>query len=102
MREQLHGKYFDAVVHATPLGMFPNVNECFFNGSIPGDVVFDMVYNPLDTELIKRARQQGKKVVPGLDMFIEQAVRQFEIWTGESAPRPAMLKAASEALEHKI
>ena len=102
LREQLKDKYFDAVVHATPLGMFPNVNDCFFNGSIPGDVVFDMVYNPLETELIKRARQQGKKVVPGLDMFIEQAVRQFEIWTGESAPRPAMLKAASEALEHKL
>jgi 3-dehydroquinate dehydratase/shikimate dehydrogenase len=101
VREQLDGRYFDAVVHATPLGMLPNVNECFFNGSIPGDVVFDMVYNPLETELLKRARQQGKKTVPGVDMFIEQAVRQFEIWTGESAPRPAMLKAAAEALEHK-
>ncbi|PWU00871.1 MAG: shikimate dehydrogenase [Terriglobia bacterium] len=101
LREQLDSRYFDALVHATPLGMTPNVNECFFNGKIPADVVFDMVYNPLETELIKRARQQGKRVVPGLDMFIEQAVRQFEIWTGESAPRPAMLKAACEALEHK-
>jgi 3-dehydroquinate dehydratase / shikimate dehydrogenase len=101
LRDQLSGRAFDAVVHATPLGMFPNVNECFFNGNIPGEVVLDMVYNPLETELIKRARQQGKKVVPGLDMFIEQAVRQFEIWTGESAPRAAMLKAASEALDHK-
>jgi 3-dehydroquinate dehydratase/shikimate dehydrogenase len=101
LREQLDSRYFDVVVHATPLGMLPNVNECFFNGSIPGDVVFDMVYNPLETELLKRARQQGKKIVPGVDMFIEQAVRQFEIWTGESAPRPAMLKAAAEALEHK-
>ena len=101
LREQLNGRCFDAIVHATPLGMFPNVNDCFFNGNIPGEVVFDMVYNPLETELIKRARQQGKKVVPGLDMFIEQAVRQFEIWTGDSAPRAAMLKAASEALEHK-
>jgi len=101
LREQLPGRAFDAIVHATPLGMFPNVNECFFNGNIPGEVVFDMVYNPLETELIKRARQQGKKVVPGLDMFLEQAVRQFEIWTGDSAPRAAMLKAAAEALEPK-
>ncbi len=101
LREQLDSRYFDAVVHATPLGMMPNVHECFFNGRIPADVVFDMVYNPLETELIKRARQQGKKVVPGLDMFIEQAVRQFEIWTGETAPRPVMLKAACEILEHK-
>jgi len=101
LRDQLNGRYFDAVIHATPLGMYPNVQECFFNGTIPADVVFDMVYNPLETELIKRARGQNKKVVPGLDMFIEQAVRQFEIWTGESAPRSAMLKAACEALEQK-
>jgi 3-dehydroquinate dehydratase/shikimate dehydrogenase len=98
LREQLADHYFDAVVHATPLGMFPHVNECFFNGHIPADIVFDMVYNPIETVLIKRAKEQGKTVVPGLDMFIEQAVRQFEVWTGESAPRPVMHKAALEAL----
>ena len=98
LREQLADHYFDAVVHATPLGMFPHVNECFFNGHIPADIVFDMVYNPIETVLLKRAKEQGKTVVPGLDMFIEQAVRQFEVWTGESAPRPVMQKAALEAL----
>ena len=56
----------------------------------------------METLLVKRAREQGKTVIPGLDMFIEQAVRQFEIWTGESAPRPAMEKAAAEALEHNF
>ena len=81
-------RHFDALVHATPLGMYPHVNECFFNGHIPADVVFDMVYNPLETVLMQRAREQGKTVMPGLEMFIEQAVRQFEIWTGEiGAPR---------------
>jgi len=39
-------------------------------------------------------------VIPGLEMFIEQAVRQFEIWTGETAPRAIMQKAAAEALEN--
>ena len=101
MREQLEGKHFDVVVHATPLGMFPHVNECFFNGEIPGDIVFDMVYNPADTMLIRHAREQNKTVLPGIQMFLEQAVRQFEIWTGESAPRSVMEKAAAEALEHK-
>jgi 3-dehydroquinate dehydratase / shikimate dehydrogenase len=101
LREQLSGRHFDAVVHATPLGMFPHVHECFFNGSIPAEVVFDMVYNPLETELIKRAREQGKAVVPGVEMFIEQAVRQFEIFTGETAPKAVMSKAASEVLEQK-
>ncbi len=98
MREQLSSLHFDAVVHATPLGMYPHVNDCFFAGDIPADVVFDMVYNPLETQLLKRAREQGKTVIPGLEMFIEQAARQFELWTGESAPRPVMQKAALEAL----
>jgi shikimate 5-dehydrogenase len=88
-------------VHATPLGMYPLINECYFNGNIPADIVYDMGYHPLETVLVKHAREQGKTVVPGLEMFIEQAVRQFEIWTGESAPRSVMLKAAMEALEHK-
>ncbi|MGA3095576.1 MAG: shikimate dehydrogenase [Bryobacteraceae bacterium] len=101
LREQLDSRHFDALVHATPLGMFPHVNECFFDGKIPADVVFDMVYNPAETELIRRAREQGKQVIPGLEMFIEQAQRQYEIWTGDAAPRAAMLKAAAEALDAK-
>jgi len=99
-KEQLAGHHFDAVVHATPLGMFPHVDECFFNGSIPAEVVFDMVYNPLETTLLRHAREQGKTAIPGLDMFLEQAAGQFEIWTGETAPRSVMQKAAMEALGH--
>ncbi|MFB3778394.1 MAG: shikimate dehydrogenase [Bryobacteraceae bacterium] len=98
LQEQLGKLHFDAVVHATPLGMFPRVNECYFKDSIPAEVVLDMVYNPLETLLIRRAREQGKAVVPGLQMFLEQAARQFETWTGESAPRAVMEKAALEAL----
>ncbi len=98
LREDLGTSHFDVLVHATPLGMYPRVNECFFEGAIPADLVFDMVYNPLETALVKRALAQGKTVIPGIDMFLEQAVRQFEIWTGESAPRAAMEKAAREAL----
>jgi 3-dehydroquinate dehydratase/shikimate dehydrogenase len=101
LREQAEGRQFDALVHATPLGMYPHPNECFFNGKIPAGIVFDMVYNPLETCLIRRAREQNKAVVPGIEMFVEQAVRQFEIWTGETAPRAVMEKAALEALEQK-
>ena len=100
-REQVSKHRFDAVVHSTPLGMFPHVEGCFFDGDIPADIVFDLVYNPLETTLIRRAREQRKVVIPGIEMFIEQAVRQFEIWTGESAPRGAMEKAALEALQSK-
>jgi len=98
LREQVDTRTFDVFLHATPLGMYPKTEESFFDCRIPADVVFDMVYNPLDTALIRRALQQGKTVVRGIEMFLEQAVRQFAIWTGESAPRAAMEKAALEAL----
>ncbi len=98
MRDQLNSRYFDAVIHATPLGMFPHVNECFFEDRIPGEIVFDMVYNPRETLLLKRAAEQNKVIIDGLQMFLEQAALQFETWTGENAPRSAMEKAALEAL----
>ncbi len=98
-REQAESRHFDVLVHATPLGMYPRVNECFFADRIPAEIVFDMVYNPIETLLIRRAREQGKQVICGLEMFHEQAARQFEIWTGQPAPRAAMERAAREALE---
>jgi 3-dehydroquinate dehydratase/shikimate dehydrogenase len=98
LREQAEQANFDAIVHATPVGMYPHANECFFRDRIPAAMVFDMVYNPLETVLVQRARAQGAAVVPGIHMFLEQAARQFEIWTGENAPRSVMEKAALEAL----
>lgn len=98
LREQAEARKFDALVHATPLGMYPHVDGCFFKDSIPAQLVFDMVYNPLETTLLRRAAEQGLTVISGLQMFLEQAARQFEIWTGASAPRSVMEKAALEAL----
>ena len=97
-RDQASSRMFDVLVHATPLGMYPRVGQCFFEGKIPAQMVLDMVYNPLETVLIRRAREQKAEVITGLEMFLEQASRQFEIWTGESAPRAVMEKAALEAL----
>jgi 3-dehydroquinate dehydratase/shikimate dehydrogenase len=97
-REQAEGRMFDALVHATPLGMYPRLDECFFRDKIPASMVLDMVYNPLETMLGRRAADQGKTVIPGIEMFLEQAGGQFELWTGETAPRSIMQKAAMEAL----
>jgi 3-dehydroquinate dehydratase/shikimate dehydrogenase len=97
--EQVMLRHFDVVINATPIGMWPSVAECPFEDKIPGEIVFDMVYNPLETLLIKRAKEQGKQTIPGVKMFVEQAVRQFEIFTGEPAPRSAMETAALDALE---
>ncbi len=84
---------FDGLVHATPVGMSPKGDACLFPDRIPGDVVLDMVYNPHDTVLLKRAAAQGATVIHGSEMLLEQAARQFEIWTGESAPRAVMAAA---------
>jgi len=86
-------RHFDVLVHATPLGMLPNPETCLFNDAIPADVVFDMVYNPRETLLLKRAAEQGLAVIPGIEMLLEQAAHQFEIWTGETAPRTVMREA---------
>jgi 3-dehydroquinate dehydratase/shikimate dehydrogenase len=82
--------------------MHPHAEGCFFEGEIPADIVFDLVYNPLETTLLKRAKEQKKITIPGVEMFMEQAVKQFETWTGESAPRSAMEKAALEALQTRV
>jgi 3-dehydroquinate dehydratase/shikimate dehydrogenase len=89
---------FDVVVHATPLGMWPHAEGCFFESTIPGEIVFDLVYTPRETELLKRARAQGKTPICGIEMFIEQAAQQFQLFTGENAPRALMERAAEEAL----
>lgn len=98
--DQLGDRHFDIAVHATPLGMYPNIDGCFFRDKIPADLVFEMVYNPLDTALVRRAREQGIEVIPGTEMFVEQAARQFETWTEDSAPRAVMERAVMDALGH--
>jgi 3-dehydroquinate dehydratase/shikimate dehydrogenase len=90
---------FDILVQSTPVGMSPNVEDNLFPDAIPAEIVLDMVYNPLRTALIKRAREQGKTVVLGLEMFIEQAAAQFELWTKLPAPRAVMRNAVLDVLQ---
>ncbi len=76
------------VVNTTSVGMHPNVNDT----PLPADalraemVVFDTVYNPIETRLLREAREVGCRTVSGVDMFVQQAVAQFEAWTGRGAP----------------
>ncbi|MDA1313525.1 MAG: shikimate dehydrogenase [Acidobacteria bacterium] len=97
-RTRLEGKHFDILINATPLGMSPNVDDCFFEDHIPAELVFDMVYNPLETRLLQMAKVSGKKTISGLEMFLEQAAAQFELWTGENAPRGVMKNAVLAVL----
>ena len=64
-------------------------------------VVFDMVYDPVETHLLQVARGKGIAVIPGVEMFVQQAARQFEIWTGKPAPAGDMLHAVTMALQER-
>jgi 3-dehydroquinate dehydratase/shikimate dehydrogenase len=96
--KQAERSFYDALVHATPVGMVPNADIALFRDAVPADVVLDMVYNPYETTLLKHARSEGRTIIHGTDMLLEQAFCQFEIWTGEAAPRSVM----QEALEQQL
>lgn len=82
------------LLHCTPLGMYPNVHESCVPASLlkPHLTVMDIVYNPLDTKLLTDARAAGCKTIRGIDMFLNQAVGQFELWTKQKAPADVMRK----------
>ncbi|PLX87391.1 MAG: shikimate dehydrogenase, partial [Desulfuromonas sp.] len=81
-------KKADVVINCTPIGMHPKVDASLVPAELfrPGQVVFDIVYNPLKTRLLKDAEARGLKTVSGVEMFVNQAVLQFEIFTGGPAP----------------
>ena len=81
------------IVNTTPLGMSPHVNQSPLpeNLSLPRYVsIYDLVYNPRETKLVKDARAQGLHATTGLGMLIEQAALSFELWTGHRPSREAM------------
>lgn len=90
----------DVVIHCTPVGMHPREGESLAKREDlrPGQVVFDVVYTPLRTRLLEEALAAGCRVVPGVEMFIHQAVFQFELWTGRRAPVQIMRRVVLEAL----
>lgn len=75
----------DILINATPVGMFPNINETPIdkNKLKPNMIVFDTIYNPIETKLLHDAKTQGCKIVNGLSMFVHQAAAQFKLWTGQ-------------------
>jgi shikimate dehydrogenase len=89
------------IVNATPLGMKSHSNQSplpeEFDFS-PGIVVYDLVYNPLETVLMRQAKEGGAIALSGIGMLIEQAALSFELWTGASAPREPMVQAVQSFL----
>jgi shikimate dehydrogenase len=93
----------DAVINATPVGMYPHVDTAPIDlARLRVRVVFDMVYYPLETRFLLQARGRGLTVITGLEMLVAQGARQFEIWTGLAAPRALMEQAVRTALDQAV
>ena len=93
----------DILVNATSVGMTPDIDKTPAAAGLlkPGLVVFDAVYNPIKTRLLKEAEQAGAQVIVGIDMLVWQGVLAFEKWTGQSAPLDLMKEEALKALGHE-
>ena len=95
-----HSVNFDVLVNCTPVGMHPNVDEapCHFGVLKPGMTVFDTIYRPETTLLLREARSRGCRTITGVDMFIRQAARQIEMFTGQTPDLAAMGDVVRKAL----
>jgi 3-dehydroquinate dehydratase/shikimate dehydrogenase len=100
-RDQLTKLSFDVIINCTPAGMAGNKTAAVLApNELNARLVFDTVYNPIDTPLLRMARQKGLPVITGVEMFVTQGARQFEIWTGKPAPDQEMLRVVIHALRH--
>ena len=90
----------EIIVHCTPIGMHPKVDASLIPPELfrPEQVIFDIVYNPFETKLLVEARSRGLNVIPGVEMFLNQAVLQFERFTGVDAPVEVMRRIVMEHL----
>ena len=100
-RADLKKLSFDVIINATPVGMGSARESPLKEDEINARYVFDMVYDPPETRFIKLARARGVQVIPGIEMFVHQAARQFEIWTGKPAPWDEMLRVVAIALQER-
>lgn len=92
---------WDLLVNATPVGTAPGPGASVMEGrAIRARLVYDLVYNPRDTRLLRDARAAGARTIGGLDMLVAQACRQFEFWFGRPAPVDVYRAAAERLHQH--
>ena len=93
----------DILINTTPLGMYPDIEASPISEEIlhKNLFVFDIVYNPLETRLLKEARKIGCKTLGGLDMFVNQGALAFEWWTGKKPNLNLMKEKVVEFLGKK-
>lgn len=98
--KETKGVEADLLIQTTPVGMHPHEDQCIISRDVlkGGMVVMDVIYNPLETNVLKMARARGCLAIDGLEMFIHQGAEQFRLWTGLNAPLCAMTRAVEKAL----
>jgi 3-dehydroquinate dehydratase/shikimate dehydrogenase len=106
-RDALAKTQFDVIINATSVGMAGTASKNtpaspLDASEINARYVFDLVYNPVETPLLRLARHKGIPVITGVEMFIQQGARQFEIWTGKPAPEEEMLRVVLHSLRQSM
>ena len=93
----------DVLVNTTSVGMVPDVDRTPVSSSLlnPKLVVYDIIYNPLPTRLLREAKAAGARTIDGLDMLVWQGALAFKKWTGREAPFEIMKQAAVKALKNE-
>jgi shikimate dehydrogenase len=92
----------DLIVNATPVGLDGTSLIFPTEWLVPNQFVFDLIYNPPLTPLLRGARERGAKALNGLSMLLYQGMASFEIWTGQQAPEDAMRAALQRALLEQL
>lgn len=102
LRDEL--KDADILINATPVGMVPNVDQTLVGRELLRSdmAVMDIVYNPLETLLLKEAKAVGAKCIDGLEMLVQQGAESFKIWTGCEPPIQVMRDAALKGLKGRL
>ena len=102
-REAVAKAGFDIIINATPVGMSGNKAAPLLGPEdLNARIVFDLVYNPLETPLLQMARAKGLTAISGVEMFVEQGAQQFQIWTNKPAPKDEMLRVVLHALRPPV
>jgi shikimate dehydrogenase len=85
-------KNMDIIFNATSVGLYPNENESPIASELITDkhIVFDAIYVPYETRLLREARQQGARIIHGMEMLLYQGIAQFKIFTNHDAPEKTM------------
>ncbi len=100
--DQLARHHFDAIINSTPCGMKGSSQPLpLAENQLNAGLVFEMVYNPIETPLLKLARSHCIPTITGLEMFVQQGARQFEIWTGKTAPEVEMRRVVERELKRR-